>query len=49
MIRILPSRNGWLDFGSTPEAAEAAEGLAEAIAESEQIIAEHKRRRPQAA
>jgi transposase len=34
-----------LDFGSTPEAAEAAEGLAEAIEESQQIIAEHKRRR----
>ena len=33
-----------LDFGSSPEAAEAAEGLAEAIVESEQIIAEHKRR-----
>jgi histone H3/H4 len=33
-----------LDFGSSPEAAAAAEGLAEAIAESAQIIAEHKRR-----
>lgn len=35
-----------LDFGNSPEAAEAAEGLAEAIADSEQIIAEHKRRVP---
>ena len=38
-----------LDFGNTPEAADAAEGLAEAVEEAEQIIAEHKRRVPQAA
>jgi transposase len=34
-----------LDFGSTPEAADAAEGLAEAVEEAGIIIAEHKRRR----
>src|ERR1017187_4737332 len=34
-----------LDFGSTPEAADAAEGLAQAVEEAEVIIAEHKRRR----
>jgi transposase len=34
-----------LDFGNTPEAADAAEGLAEAVEEAEIIIAEHKRRR----
>jgi transposase len=33
-----------IDFGNTPEAADAAEGLAEAVAEAELIIAEHKRR-----
>jgi transposase len=33
-----------LDFGSTPEAADAAEGLAQAVEEAELIIAEHKRR-----
>ena len=34
-----------LDFGDTPEAADAAEGLAEAVEEAEIVIAEHKRRR----
>jgi transposase len=34
-----------IDFGNTPEAADAAEGLAQAVEEAEQIIAEHKRRR----
>jgi transposase len=34
-----------LDFGSTPEATDAAEGLAQAVEEAEVIIAEHKRRR----
>jgi transposase len=34
-----------LDFGNTPEAADAAEGLAQAVEESEMIIAEHKRRK----
>lgn len=35
-----------LDFGNTPEAADAADGLAEAIEEAEQVIvAEHQRRR----
>ena len=34
-----------LDFGDTAEAADAAEGLAEAIAQAEIIIAEHKRRK----
>lgn len=33
-----------LDFGSTPEAADAAEGLAQAIEEAEITIAAHKRR-----
>jgi transposase len=33
-----------IDFGNTPEAADAAEGLAEAVEEAEQIIAEHTRR-----
>jgi transposase len=33
-----------IDFGNTPEAADAADGLAEAVEEAEQIIAEHKRR-----
>jgi len=33
-----------LDFGGTPEAAEAAEGLAEAVEEAEIIVAAHKRR-----
>jgi transposase len=34
-----------LDFGNTPEVADAAAGLAEAVAEAEIIIAAHKRRR----
>jgi transposase len=34
-----------LDFGNTPEAADAAEGLAQAVEESELLIAEHKRRK----
>jgi len=33
-----------IDFGNTPEAADAAEGLAAAVEEAEIIIAEHKRR-----
>jgi transposase len=33
-----------LDFGGTPEAADAAEGLAEAVEEAEIIVAAHKRR-----
>jgi transposase len=33
-----------IDFGNTPEAADAAEGLAQAVEEAEQTIAEHKRR-----
>ncbi|HQT95852.1 MAG TPA: IS66 family transposase, partial [Thermoanaerobaculaceae bacterium] len=34
-----------LDFGNTPEAADAAAGLAEAVEEAQIVIAEHKRRR----
>jgi transposase len=34
-----------LDFGSTSEAAEAAAGLAEAVAEAELLVAEHTRRK----
>jgi len=34
-----------LDFGDTPEAADAAAGLAAAIEEAEILVAEHKRRR----
>ena len=34
-----------LDFGSTPEAADAAAGLAEAVEEAELLVAEHQRRR----
>jgi len=34
-----------LDFGNTDEAADAAEGLAEAVAQAEIIIAEHTRRK----
>jgi len=34
-----------LDFGSTPEAADAAAGLAEAVEEAELVVAEHKRRK----
>jgi len=34
-----------LDLGNTPEAADAAEGLAEAVQEAEITIAEHTRRR----
>jgi len=34
-----------LDFGNTPEAADAAAGLAEAVEEAEIVIAAHKRRR----
>ena len=34
-----------LDFGETPEAADAAAGLAAAVEEAELIVAEHKRRR----
>ena len=33
-----------LDFGDTPEAADAAEGLAAALEEAEILVAEHKRR-----
>ena len=33
-----------LDLGSTPEAGDAAEGLAQAVQESQIVIAEHKRR-----
>jgi len=33
-----------LDFGNTPEAADAAEGLAAAVEEAEIIVAAHKRR-----
>ena len=33
-----------LDFGNTPEAADAAEGLAQALEEAELTIAAHKRR-----
>jgi transposase len=33
-----------LDLGGTPEAGDAAEGLAEAVEESQIVIAEHKRR-----
>jgi len=33
-----------IDFGNTPEAADAAGGLADAVEEAEQIIAAHKRR-----
>ncbi|OYV81693.1 MAG: hypothetical protein B7Z73_17785, partial [Planctomycetia bacterium 21-64-5] len=32
-----------LDFGNTPEAADAAAGLAEAVEEAEMVIAAHKR------
>ena len=35
-----------LDFGNTPEAADAAEGLAAAIEDQRQTVAEHQRRRP---
>ncbi|GIW97275.1 MAG: hypothetical protein KatS3mg111_0608 [Pirellulaceae bacterium] len=35
-----------LDFGDSDEAADAAEGLADAVEELEQTIPEHKRRRP---
>lgn len=34
-----------LEFGDTPEAADAAAGLAAAVEEAELIVAEHKRRR----
>jgi transposase len=34
-----------IDFGNTPEAGDAAEGLAQAVAEAEIVIAEHTRRR----
>ena len=34
-----------LDLGGTPEAADAAQGLAEAVEEAHVVIAEHKRRR----
>jgi transposase len=34
-----------LDFGDTPEAADAAAGLADAVEEAEIVIAEHKRRK----
>jgi transposase len=34
-----------LDFGNTPEAADAAAGLAEAVEEAELVVAEHKRRK----
>ena len=34
-----------LDFGSTPEAADAAAGLAEAVEEAQLVVAEHKRRK----
>jgi transposase len=34
-----------LDFGNTPEAADAAAGLSEAIEEAQLLIAEHQRRR----
>ena len=34
-----------LDFGNTPEAADAAVGLAEAVEEAELVVAEHKRRK----
>jgi transposase len=34
-----------LDFGNTPEAADAAAGLAEAVQEAEVVVAEHKRRK----
>jgi len=34
-----------LDFANTPEAADAAAGLAEAVEEAEILIAEHKRRK----
>lgn len=35
-----------IDFGDTDEAADAAEGLANAVEELEQTIPEHRRRRP---
>lgn len=35
-----------MDFGDTPEAADAALGLAEAVEELQQTIPEHQRRRP---
>ncbi|MGM0486696.1 MAG: transposase, partial [Planctomycetota bacterium] len=35
-----------LDFGDTDEAADAAEGLADAVDELEQTIPEHRRRKP---
>jgi len=34
-----------LDFGNTPEAADAAAGLAEAVEEAKVVVAEHKRRK----
>ena len=34
-----------LDFGNTPEAADAADGLAVAVEEAEILVREHKRRR----
>jgi transposase len=34
-----------IDFGNTPEAGDAAEGLAQAVEEAEIVIAEHTRRR----
>jgi len=34
-----------LDFGNTPEAADAAAGLADAVEEAELVVAEHKRRK----
>lgn len=34
-----------LDFGDTPEAADAAAGLAEAVEEAELLVAEHRRRK----
>ncbi len=37
-----------LDFGSTPEAADAAEGLAEAIEQAELIVVQYKRRKQSA-
>ena len=34
-----------IDFGNTPEVADAADGLADAIQQAETIVAEHKRRK----
>ncbi len=34
-----------IDFGNTPEAGDAADGLTEAVQEAEIVIAEHSRRR----